>query len=526
MEPAEEEDEASSRARVWTSALNKQSTFVRQAGDRANAAVSSSTPARRRPFSVDGRDLPCTAAVTDGASPVVRSRTSMDVDENSFVLRPMLSSHAGSGPAPAAASKTKSKRRRSPPLQARGRSAREARQMQGHGAGAPRAAERPLSVRITNRLYGHRERPTSLPSNSKPRTLRGRRSMDAGPAAVREDKSDDSGGPVTMPSQYTSPRQGYVDDGVLTRSDSLFSRARRALSNGTQHQHQQFHRREESRLQESLYPDSYAPAEVELLSDVGPVQNRRWQDDSVETLEVSAEGRGERRGAFGDAREKPSHQEQKNRILYVDLDPSRQKGEVGIDESRSSVNVDHGTERRSLMPPGTQALQMRIRELESELAAATSESARMASLISELQEENKAAKSAVPILEDVLRKSRHHFDSKERALRLTIATMDTDLSLAIKSRNEAIRAVSQFTGRPVAFGMNRVSSGVAGGGPASGGNSRRKPSSWGSLEGSTAARRLRELEELSGPISGTGSLPDRSSSGGADCLADLDYPLD
>lgn len=148
----------------------------------------------------------------------------------------------------------------------------------------------------------------------------------------------------------------------------------------------------------------------------------------------------------------------------------------------------------------------------------------MSSLITALLEENAATKNAVPILEDVIRKSRHHFESKERALRLTITTMDTDLALAIKTRNEALRAVAHYSGRPVSLGSQRFNSGGAVGGiPSAGSESRKRTSSWGSLEGSTAARRLRELEELSGPLSGTGSGPESSTTDG---LADVDSPLD
>lgn len=519
-----EEEELSSRARVWTSALNKQPAFARQTGDQSAPNASDAVLPRRPPFSVDERDLPqAVEPGAEGEAPLsLRARTSLDMEENSFVLRPMLSSHAVPGRSTPPGKRLKSKKNRSPHSPARARGPHAESQERGKASDAQAKLERPLSVRITDRLYGRRERPVALVAGGsfpeRKRSTRSRSSMDGGPSELNQSRGDRSSGPNLAPVHA----QAHDDDGdgnTLTRTDSLLSRARRALSTGTTSRAphpliQQPRRREPGRRPRSL-DDSFYQTGGRAL-DVEPLDIDRETDAPEPTTEPQPQrDRNPRQSTLaGGSRPKSSQRPRHGpRRSYVDLDPIRRNagGSSASGRGRSSGS-------------GIRSLQQRIRDLEDEVAAATAEGARMSSLITALLEENAATKNAVPILEDVIRKSRHHFESKERALRLTITTMDTDLALAIKTRNEALRAVAHYSGRPVSLGSQRFNSGGAVGGiPSAGSESRKRTSSWGSLEGSTAARRLRELEELSGPLSGTGSGPESSTTDG---LADVDSPLD
>jgi chromosome segregation ATPase len=189
---------------------------------------------------------------------------------------------------------------------------------------------------------------------------------------------------------------------------------------------------------------------------------------------------------------------------YIDLDPSR----APHNEDRQVSNVERRASSRgqAAWPP---SYEMRMKEMENELAAALSESERMSVTIRELQEENAQTKGAVPVLEDVLTKARHHFDIKERALKRTIASLASDLSAAVQEKNEALRLLSQYTAHGVTFREQTP--------PAL----RFHPSSRSGIRDSnvfsrsansgrtrevlfrdtTAGRRLEELEELSGPLS-------------------------
>jgi hypothetical protein len=189
---------------------------------------------------------------------------------------------------------------------------------------------------------------------------------------------------------------------------------------------------------------------------------------------------------------------------YIDLDPSR--GPHNDDRLTVDVERRAASRGRGAWPA---SYEMRMKEMESELAAALSESERMSNTIRELQEENAQTKGAVPVLEDVLMKARHHFDIKERALKRTIARLASDLSAAVQEKNEALRLLSQYTAHGATFreqtppalrfhtsSRSEIRDSNVWSRSAHSGRTREAL-----FRDTTAGRRLEELEELSGPLS-------------------------
>lgn len=366
------EDETPSRARMWTSSLNKQGPYLRVAGRDATAAAA---PPRRRPFSLDYSTRPAETRFQGDVDPstgisvtfdtTLARRSSAGAEENSFVLR-------NRNPQPIPPPPPRNRRR-------------------AHTA-EPRRPDKIFGERLTSRLAQKaKQHKTGGDHDSTPRAR----------ASVDEDHSRHD----------------------LARSDSFLSRARRAFT--------------------------------------GPAILRHG---------------------------------------YVDRDAS------GRNAARfPSSRYSRDQSKRSWS--NTRAFETRIKELESELAAANMESSRMANIITELQEENAQTKGAVPILEDVLTRARQQFETKERALKQMIAKLHSELAMAVQEKNDIANILNQY-GR----GRNSKSHSGGSSGPRSLGSypfgipkplylSRPERKSLEALAGeSTAARRIEELEKLSGPL--------------------------
>jgi hypothetical protein len=193
---------------------------------------------------------------------------------------------------------------------------------------------------------------------------------------------------------------------------------------------------------------------------------------------------------------------------YIDLDPFRgpQPAARPSEEGEQRRTVSVGQVNPIAWPA---SYELRVKEMENALAAALSDGERMSNTIRELQEENAQTKGAVPVLEDVLTKARHHFDIKERALKRTIARLATDLSAAIQEKNEALRLLSQYTAHGATIREQtppalRFSSSSRGDVRDHGMWTQSAPSGRtreALFRDTTAGRRLEELEELAGPLS-------------------------
>lgn len=492
------------RARVWTSALNKQPDFARQSVDQRAASRNKSEThvVRKRPYRLDLRDVE--AREPDDANPVqARARTSLDVEEDSFVLRPATSANT---------------RQENFGLRSKRSAVRRQDQMPSYHSNASGATpqhqredlqpvvaqpdhEKSLAVRITEIIHGHRERPAERVALNRTHS-----------ESRRLHRTSKKGHRRSQPQIQSQD----VDSDTLTRADSVLSRARRAFSTGTTRPTFA----EQSRNGFEEHGRGGRSRTGRPHSTDGRSRNAEVFENGENFLGVDVHrdpfepdrGASSRR-ANSLRREQPSspseasgvgeipQQGRTHRRSYVDWDPIRHVGRRSARNFRPP-EADNRHELTRSDASATRALQRRVRELEEELAAATAESRQMASQLAQLRKESATAKNTIPILEEVIRKSRQHFESKERALRLTISAMAADFEGAIKTRNEALRALSNHTGRPVILGSNRNQSVSAGSARKRGGESRkRRPSSWGSLEGSTAARRLRELEELSDPKS-------------------------
>lgn len=489
------------RARVWTSALNKQPDFARQSGDqRATSRNKSETHVvRRRPYKLDLRE-------GEGRGPddpkpsQARARTSLDVEEDSFVLRPVTSPNTrqeNSG--------LRSKRsivRRQDQIPAHHRNSTVAAAQNPREDLQPVAAqsdnEKSLAVRISDMLHGHRER--SAGGEALNRTHSESR---------RLHRTSKKGHRGSQPQTQTPE----TDTDALTRADSVLSRARRAFSTGTtrptfvdqngnelaEHRRGARSRTGRPHSSDGGYRNAEAFENGENFLGVDMHRDPFELERGASSRNANSRRRSQEASPSNASGLGVNHQQgRSHRRSYVDWDPIRQVGRRSAKNFRPP-DPEPKPEPSPSDTSGARALQRRVRELEEELAAATAESRQLASQLAQLRKENAATKNVV---EDVIRKSRQHFESKERALRLTISAMTADFDGAIKTRNEALRALSSHTGRPVVLGSNRNAT-VSGGSTRkrAGEGTKRRTSSWGSLEGSTAARRLRELEELSGPSS-------------------------
>lgn len=511
---ANEEDpgdaDSSFRSRVWTSALNKQADFDRQSIDQNLAFRNKSEAhlARKRPYKLDLPEGGRRSA--DEIVPVqTRARTSLDVEGDSFVLLPGTDAQA--------------KQENSGPRSKQSIAKRLHRVYSHHHNSSFAAAqtlhddlqplnlqtdhEKSLSIRITDVLYGRRERPVGAVVFSRTQSEHKR--------LHRSSRRGRKGPELEM-------RPDEIDSGALTRADSILSRARRAFSTGTTRPEmieraggnelvERQSARSRSGRARSSDGDSFSTG---MFGNGEDLLGTEFERDNFESDRATSSRHA---NSLPPEQLPPEHrdwtvayssqeprQQQEGRSLrrsYIDWDPIRRVGRRSAAKSRLP-EVEHKLEPSRSDTSVTRALQKRVRELEDELAVATTESRQMASLLGDLRRETAATKNTVPILEDVIRKSRHHFESKERALRLTIAAMAADFDNAVKTRNDALRALSNHTGRPVYLGSSQDPPSSGGAARQRGsGSSGRRTSSWESLEGSTAARRLRELEELSGPNS-------------------------
>lgn len=189
------------------------------------------------------------------------------------------------------------------------------------------------------------------------------------------------------------------------------------------------------------------------------------------------------------------------RHAYVDRDVSGRNSPV------APASRPIREQSRRTWTNNARAHELRVKELENELAALKCDGTRMADRVVELEEENAQIKSAVPILEDVLRRARQMFETKERALKQMITKLDSELSTAIQEKNDLLNILNQYT-----RGRKSRSHSSSFGGPRSLGSyqlghyrssyvSSSERGSFEALAGeSNAARRIEELEKLSGPL--------------------------
>lgn len=505
-----ESEEVSSRARVWTSALNKQASFARQAesssartalpigSDRGPALNRYSVELSRAPFH---DDMP----LEDPALPP-RARTSIDVEENSFVLQPLDSFHLG-GPSAPDVQRREIGQRRGPGQQNRNRRI----ERPSNPNRAPRAGE--LHGRIHNqeparqeksflfRLYGNRERPASTPMPSPNARGRGGPFLSPTNKGVRsrtwesdrgvQSPAGGGGSPDLHRQDSRRPNRPRtsVDGPVLSRGDSFFARARRVLTTpsprgqaGRQDPTQESTGGPHSFRREGRPHRTASPTEVRPRSSrVAGRQQRRIEDVYREDDIL-----GQHRYDEPDSRQRGEQYERVERLE-----------KAGRGDSPSAVQ---GGSHSQPLPSGTRALHTRVRALESELAAAVTESSRMATLITELREEIAQTKSAAPMLEDVLRKSRVHFESKERALKMMIDNLDRELTATTKVNTELSRKLSLLTEHSTLPSGDSVRSRST---VTAASDGERADGLISSYDSSAAERRLQELEELSGPLSST-----------------------
>lgn len=488
-----DELELSSRARVWTSALNKQSTFRKQARSDSNLNDDVTDSSLKRPLSLDRTRQVSIALPADYLS---RAHTSVEHDDNSFVVRPKTV--PGGKPAPPRrTSRTFGSRAGTPGpfserwaarLPSRSKAAKHpsqkiCRRQSIDIIGGDDFGQRVGGAENSAGVVAVRASPPGDMGKSASAAWGGvaRPPSPGGVVVARQVSTDRSSGRRGIGGQL--PDRGPLPDGglegqIANGSDSAFSKARRFISDGLWMEGQRdrplaVRRAREREKMGTGVAVNDAGAAPQGQSGRGGVrkgdrspsnQNHRPRRSAPASSGGGSGGVnvgvGERAAKgpptifLSDAAEVDSQKSTpdagQGTGLHIDFDPIRMPPDGG--STGGVANVQGGPEPAkapvliAISRHGESDLVARIMDLERRLGAKTnecdaksSENERLATAISQLEEEMVTTKSAVPVLEDVLRKSRHHFESKERALRLTISRLDSDLANAIKAKNDAER---------------------------------------------------------------------------------------
>jgi hypothetical protein len=134
--------------------------------------------------------------------------------------------------------------------------------------------------------------------------------------------------------------------------------------------------------------------------------------------------------------------------VYIDTDPIRRSLDRGR-RSGTAALAGHSARMHAHRgePKDIAAYQLRIRELESELAASQTDCRRLSATILNLEREKGQLREAVPILELALSSMRQHYATKEHSLKLVLSRLDADLVIATKEKDNVVRLMSRYEPR-------------------------------------------------------------------------------
>lgn len=489
-----DELELSSRARVWTSALNKQSTFRKQARSDSNLHDDMTDSPLKRPLSVDRTRQVSLALPADYLS---RAHTSVEHDDNSFVVRPKTVPGGKHAP-PRRTSRAFGSRVGTPgPFSERWAARLPSRSKAAKCPSQKISRRKSIDIvggdDIVQRVGGVENSAGVVAVRASPPGGMGRSASPAwggvarppspgGVVVARQVSADRGSGRGEMggllPDRGPLPDEG-LEGQIANSSDSAFSKARRFISDGLSMEGQRDRslvvRREREREKEEsgvAVGDAGAPPQGQSgrggvrKGDRSPRnQNHRTRRSAPASSGGGSGGVNVGVGERGAAKEPPTislsdadevdsqksvPEAGQGTGLHIDFDPIRMPLDAGStcdiasvlggqDSAKAPVPIVNRRHGESDLVARIMDLERRLGAKTNECDAKSSENERLATTVSLLEEEMVTTKSAVPVLEDVLRKSRHHFESKERALRLTISRLDSDLANAIKAKNDAER---------------------------------------------------------------------------------------